>query len=246
MSIPARRFDALGLVRLAVAGQLLLGLVGVAVWFWLRILEPDTPSPAVARGVVDALPAAIDSAYPTALDRARTWRSDARLLSASQQIDWPLGDPPPGPVTHLPAGGWLTYVFVSNWEHPLDAWDAVSLAITIERSGGTLILDEPLTWPDPPASPPPLLDTYPTTSTAAVLAAEHAGGTDFRRACPAVRHTTRVGLITDPTGPAWLVTYRDDRSHPTGDPNDLEFRIDTQTSQILSSTDRSTPCDPEP
>lgn len=243
MTTAARRLDPALLVRSALAVQLVVGLVGVAFWQWSRAQEPETPEPSVQTGLVGTLPAGIETAYPVALDRARRWRDDARLLSASQQVDWPLGDLAPGPVTDIPSGGWLTYVFISGWQHPLGTWEAVSLSVTVERSGGAVILGEPLTWTNEPTVPPPLLATYPVSSTAAVVAAEAAAGTAFRHGCPAVRHTTRLGLLNGASGPEWVVTYLDDRPGLTGEPNDLKIRIDVGSAQVLSVVDHSLPCD---
>ena len=243
MALDPRRLDPSRLVQFALTVQLVVGLLGVAFWQWTRAQEPETPAPEVETGLIASLPAGIETAYPAVLDRARRWRDDARLLSASQQIDWPLGDLPPGPVTDIPSGGWLTYVFVSDWRHPLGAWEAVSWSVTVERSGGAIVSGEPLTWTEEPAFTSPALATYPVSSTAAVVAAETAAGTAFRRACPAVRHTTRVGLLAGASGPEWLVTYPDDRPGQAGEPNDLEIRIDVRSAQVLSVVDRSLPCD---
>ena len=243
MAVSGRRLDPTLLVRLAVAVQLVVGLVGIAFWQWNRAQDPETPEPNLEIGLIASLPAGIDTAYPVALERARRWRDDARLLSASQQVDWPLGDGAPDPVTVIPSGGWLNYVFVSQWRHPLGTWETVSLSLTVERSGRAIILGEPLTWTDEPAISAPALANYPVSTTAAIVAAEAVAGTEFRRGCPTVRHTTRVGLLGGSSGPEWLVTYLDDRPGLTGEPNDLEIRIDVRSGQVLTVVDRSLPCD---
>lgn len=143
--------------------------------------------PAVAQDV--PRPVTLESAYPFALERAKQWDGNARLVLVSAQIDWPL-DVSPGPVQNVAGGGWLTYVFVRE----RGDGDAASLGLLIERFSGRIVQERTVDWGEP--APEERLDfsAIPVSSVDAILAAERARGTEFRRSCPDARHQTRLSL----------------------------------------------------
>jgi hypothetical protein len=170
------------------AVELVLAAAGAWLWTSATIADesprgdPPTLPPEVPR------PLTLETGYPLVAERARGWDEQARLILVSGQLDWPL-DVPPGPLRELPGGGWLTYVFVRDREG-----QAESLSMLVERYSGTVVQERVAPWGGPaPAGNLDLL-ALPTSSTDAVVAAEAAGGTEFRRACPGARHQTRISL----------------------------------------------------
>lgn len=230
-------------VRLLLARQLALAILGAGVWQWTQAWKPPLPDdPGPVAGTM-ILPATIEGAYPAALARAQRWREEARLLSASQQIDWPLDQASEEAVEAIPSNGWLTYVFVAPVPGPFGEERAASVSVVVERTSGAVVFGEVVGWDTPPAGEAPALSTYPVTSTGAVLAAEDAGGTGYRRACPVHRHLTRVGLVAGQRGgPEWLVTYIGARK---GDRNGLVIRVDAGTGKVTSFEDHSISCEDE-
>jgi hypothetical protein len=206
-------------IRLALAGlaalQLVLATVGIARWGLSSLASEPLPSPRPELPVDVPRPVTLESAYPLARERANQWARDAELILVSAQIDWPL-EVPPGPVTEVPGGGWLTYVFVR--ERP---GDDEALGLLIERYSGRIVQETISRWGAP--GPRVALDllSLPVSSTDALLAAEAAGGTEFRRFCPQARHQTRISLghappmlgdgTEDTTGLSWFLGYRDVR-----------------------------------
>ena len=217
------------------ATQLVLAAVGVGLWARQTFAGDDQPAVRPTLPAEVPRPVTLESGYPLALARAQQWADDARLIMVSAQVDWPL-DVPPGPPREVPGGGWLTYVFVRERDG-----EAESLGVLIERYSGAIVQDEEAEWGGP--APTGALDLlgYPVDSLAALVAAEGAGGTDFRRECPTARHQTRLSLGLAPVdlagatlvppgtpvpeaspiatpppadpaaGPTWLVGYRDVR-----------------------------------
>ena len=158
------------------------------------------------------------------------------------QVDWPW-DPPPPVVTTVPGTGWLTYVFVAPWDPALGREEAASLTVLIDRLSGEVAVQTTLGWEKAPEFTPSATAAT-VTSTAAVLVAEAAGGTEFRRACPNRRHLTRVSLVEPGEGaalpPHWLVTYEDtDQPGQHG----LEARIDAVTAEVLEVESEAPPCE---
>jgi hypothetical protein len=226
---PVRRRSTIVLVALAVAIAA-LAVAGLVVWRLLPDAPPapplPPPDPAVTR------PATLESALATAERQARAWRPDAQLLRASEQVDWPW-DVPAGPTTIVPGTGWIDYVFIAPWQVPGRGPGAATLSLTVERLSAQIVDQSVQPWetapPFPKPEPPPAID-----STQALLAAERAGGTDYRRACPDQRHMTRISLVdASPAWPRhWVVTYQD-----THEPalNGMLLRVDAATGKILSS-----------
>jgi hypothetical protein len=205
------------LVGLA-ALQVLLAAAGLGWWGWHALATEPLPATLPELGAEVPRPVTLESAFPLARQRADQWDRGARLILVSAQIDWPL-EVPPGPLTEPPGGGWLTYVFVRE-----RAGDDEALGLLIERYSGRIARETVSTW----GAPGPLVELdllgLPTSSTSALLAAEAAGGTEFRRFCPDARHQTRVSLgyaplsLTNGTdravsGPSWLLGYRDVRDN---------------------------------
>ena len=212
-----RRGHAL-VVGLLVA-QVLLAAAGA--WSWARstLAQGQVGSGAPAMAPVVPRPVNIESALPFAAARAGEWAANARLVLVSAQLDWPL-DVPPGPTRGLPGGGWLTYVFVRERDG-----EAESLGLLIERYSGAIVQERVVAWGGPAPSDRLDVGSLPVDSAAALMAAEGAGGTEFRRDCPQARHQTRIslgisGAVTEPTpaatpttvtGAVWLLGYRDVR-----------------------------------
>jgi hypothetical protein len=216
-------------VALLVQGAL-AGLA-LAVWLWTPEAPSPPPPPPPGAGPV-SLPATLEDGLAVAWEQARAWRSDARLLSATMQVDWPW-QAPPAVVTEVPGTGWLTYVFVAPWQPPGRGPGAATLSVVVERLSGRVTLQTTLGWEYPPATPPVVATPRPAVSTiAAIKLAEAAGGTAFRRACPHYRHVTRVSLVDQGEWPPhWLVTYEDARRP---DRNGLLFRIGAASPDILA------------
>lgn len=194
-------------IGLLLAAQVGLVMGGLAVWAWV----PDAPAPPVlGPTVAETWPASLESASPVAAAAAAAWLPEARLMHAVLQIDWPWEEPPAGQSEPVAATGWVDYVFAAPWTGPGRPPGGATLSLLVERLTGEIVFQETAAWEVMPArhvSPAP-----DVTSLDAAVAAEAAGGTEFRYACPVQRHVSRVSLVT-PTGapPHWLVTYEDVR-----------------------------------
>jgi hypothetical protein len=231
---PDRRRSMIAVVALAIVAAA-LAVAGLVVWRLLPDAPPPPPlpppDPAVSR------PATLESALATAERQALAWRPNARLMAASEQVDWPW-DVPPGPATIVPGTGWIDFVFVAPWQAPGRGPGAATLSLTIERLSAQIVAQSAQPWETAPtlpkAEPPPAID-----SNQAMLAAERAGGTDYRRACPDQRHMARLSLVdASAAWPRhWLVTYQD-----THEPalNGMLVRIDAATGAVLA-TERPVP-----
>jgi hypothetical protein len=228
--------------RRVVAGllvlQVLIGTVGIGAWRATSASAPAVPTVGAGGTAPAVLPATLESGREIALGRADAWQAGARLFGATMQVDWPW-EPPPVRVTSVPGTGWLTYVFVAPW-HPAGRREqAASLSVLIERLSGSVRAETSRGW----GEAPPSEGATPAvvSSTAAVLAAEAAGGTGFRRGCPAYRHMTRVSLVTGTAWPAhWLVTYEDMRAPGR---HGLEVRVDAATAKVLEMASDAPPCE---
>ncbi len=211
--------------------QLIFGIAGAAVWLAGRLADPAVLPELTQVADPGAGPATLESALPVAHSRARLWNERAELVAVSAQFDWPL-EVPPDPPTAVPAGGWLTYVFsVPNPDRA--EGDLPTFTVRIERHRASVV-DERVVEPGirQPASPP-LLNTYPTNSSQALLLAEQHGGTVFRRGCPPERSLSRISLdTTDPLKHRWTITYLDARSP---DQNALLVRVDAQTGEVTEA-----------
>ena len=225
---------------LLLAFQVVVAGLAFAVWIWTPN-APPTPSLPTAGLTPIARPASFESAFPLAWEQARAWNPDARLLSATLQVDWPWDPVPPGVVTAVPGTGWITFVFVAPWQPPGRGAGAASLSVVVERLSGRILQQSSLGWEYVPATPIAVatpLTTIPSTT--AVLVAEAAGGASFRRACPPLRHVTRVALETDQGYPPhWLITYEDSRA-PDG--HGLRVRVDAITAEVLEVDQAAPAC----
>ena len=237
-----RRATPERVMRLLLIGQVLLAAIGIAVWRWSGpSAPPPPPVPTAEPLALLATPATLETGLDVAWRQARAWREGAQLLYATMQVDWPWDPVPPGAVTRVPGTGWLTYVFVAPWHSPGRRIEAASLSILVERLSGAVAAQTTLDWEQAPNLPPPPA-TPAVPSTAAVLTAEAAGGTAFRRGCPIDRHLTRVSLVTGTDLPThWVVTYQDARKP---EHHGLVVRVDATTGKVLSSVAGDVPpCD---
>jgi hypothetical protein len=185
--------------------QVVLALVGAGLWLRATYADDELSGerPLPAADVVS--PVTLESALPLAIERASEWDEGARLVLAGAQLDWPL-EVPPGPVRDLPGGGWLTYVFVRAGDG-----DAESLSLLIERHSGAIVQEAVANWGGSAPAGALDLSSYAIGSVDALVAAENAGGTEFRRECPEARHLTRVSLSSADPAPIWFFGYRDIR-----------------------------------
>jgi hypothetical protein len=157
------------------------------------------------------------------------------------QVDWPWQPPPPGVVTDIPGTGWLTYVFIAPWQPPGRGPGAATLSVVVDRLSGRVAAQTTLGWEHAPAAPSVIATPTATVpSSTAIILAEAAGGTTFRRACPQFRHVTRISLVDQPGVPAfWLVTYEDSRQP---DRHGLLLRIGAVTPGVLATADDAPEC----
>jgi hypothetical protein len=243
------------LLYVLVGAQLVLAGLGAARWY-NAVFDDPLPDQRPVLSPATPKPVTLESAYPLAAERALQWDEDARLIMVSAQIDWPLSVPP-GPLRELPGGGWLTYVFVRD----IDG-EGQSLGLLIERYSGVIVDEAIADWGGPAPDGSLDLGALPVGSMSALVSAESAGGTEFRRSCPAARHETRLSLDlgsqhgdggsfaqatpvagqgtpapTEAAAPVWLVGYRDVRD---GGRSPLQFRVDSQTA-TASSESRAVP-----
>jgi len=188
-------------------------------------------APVLARG------AALEAGVAAAGRQAEAWQSGAGggLLSASMQVDWPW-DPPPARPRTLPPTGWLTVVLLAPADS--EGGETASLSLVIDRLTGEIVAQDVVAWPTAPPLPPrpsPAVD-----SATALLAAEGAGGTNFRRACPIERHASRVSLLAAAgADPVWLVTYEDARQPARAG---LEVRVDAGSGAALAVEESAPAC----
>jgi len=209
------------------AGQVAIVAFGLVLWRATGETAPPLPAGAVlASGAT--IETGLLAAERQSVGGEGEGEGKARLLHATMQVDWPW-EPPPSRVTALPPTGWLTYAFLVSAEDQED--DGAAASVLIDRLTGEIVAQDRIDWPSPPG-PPRSLPTV--SSTTALLAAEAAVGTAFRRACPAERHLTRVAplLPAAPSEPAtWLITYEDSRQR--GRPG-LTVRVDGTSAAVLA------------
>lgn len=221
--------------------QLVLGAIGIGAWQVARANAPALPDgPPPEPDASFQLPATLESAYPFAQERARSWRDDATLLAVSEQIEWP-GDAPIDGTMTVASGGWLTYVFIAPWRQRGQSTGAASFSVRIDRSGGAIFDERVTRWKFEPDARIPIPGSYRMDSTMVALTAEVTGGKAFRDACPRRRHVSRMALDVAASGATvWTVGYLDDRFP---DQYALTVTIDAQSGQIGEVVDRSRPCD---
>jgi hypothetical protein len=150
--------------------------------------QPESLPPLDARAHDVGQPSGLESLAAVARTRATVWRSDAGLMTASLQIDWPL-DAGQGNAAEIPAGGWASFAFYS------DSPDGAVLSILMERTSGAIMHETLVPWPGEALRPTMLvLDGAATDSLTALMAAELSAGRAYRLACPDRRHATYVSL----------------------------------------------------
>lgn len=228
-------------VRRILAGMLAAAVVlSLAGLLWWRLVPDAPPTPPLPRpGPAEASATTFEEAVAIAQAQADAWLPGARLLNATMQVDWPWRVPG-GRVTDLPATGWVTAVFLAPWDAPPGRNEtAASLSVVLERLSRQIVLQETLGWETaalPAATPTPGVD-----ATVASILAERAGGTAFRRACPDLRHLSRIGLVSNAPGlpQHWLVTYEDSRRPEL---HGLLLRIDAATGEVLDRVEDAPPC----
>lgn len=229
-------------IWILLALQIVLAGGALGAWVRSRELAPQPSTlPPMRYGPANTGPASLESAYPLAVAEAQRWNSDAELLSAEEEIDWPVTAQDPT-AEDAPAGGWLVYVFVAPYDHFGLNTSAATLSVLIERNGVTIANRQTEAWeyaPKPLAVQPVNLKI---SSTAALTAAESAVGRAFREDCPAARHVTRIGLGAGADGaPLWTVTYTQDRDDGN---NALTIPINAQTGAVGPIADRAPACGP--
>ncbi len=222
------------LLLLLVAVQVLLGAAGIGLWRWSVRMAPEPPPPAAMPPI--ARPVTIETAAEAAWSHARAWRADARLLSATMQVDWPW-DPPPPALDTIPDTGWLTYVFAAPWDAALRRDEAASLSLLIDRVSGEVIVQSTRGWEQAPPFTAEIAAPAVPSSTA-ILVAEAISGTEFRRDCPAYRHLSRISLTPGPPA-AWLITYEDVRQR---EQHGLIVQADATTGTVISVTGTAPAC----
>jgi hypothetical protein len=213
--------------------QVSIALVGVAPWAWATFADEAMPVLEARLPPETPRPIWLEAARPLVTEVARDWDEDARLALISAQIDWPV-DAAGAASGELPSGGWLTYVFVRE-----TAGGAIeSLSVQVERYGGAVTGRTTAEWGGEGLAPTRGLDlpALAISSEAALVAAEAAGGAEFRRACPAARHLTRVTLGpargqggADPPTLVWLFGYRDVRDRGQ---TPLFLEVDAMTGEV--------------
>lgn len=228
------------ILALLLGAALLLAIAGVVLW---RVI-PDAPAPPPLPGrelpLAGATPVpvfALEDAEPMTDRQAERWLPGTRLLNASMQVDWPWFVDPDD--RSLPATGWITAVYLAPWQQPFTGKQAASLSLVVERLSGQIVLQTALGWetapPMPSVTPAPAID-----SRTASLLAEDAAGRQFRGACPAQRHTSRISLSRAAGLPEhWLVTYDDTRDPAAAG---LLVRVDAATGEILHKRESAPAC----
>jgi hypothetical protein len=195
-------------------------------------LEPEVP---IIPEVAIAGPLDLEGAAALGLAIAREWRSDAVLVNAGMQVDWP-DDMVNRVPTELPRGGWALLRYLSGND---------ILALRIDRGSGVVVETELQTLTDSDAA---LLASQAidfqrasTSSTTAILATEAAYGQRYRAACPERRRATWISVLADGNAgdPAWFVRYRDN-----GDPErtTLSVRINWATGDIFDGVNTNPTC----
>jgi hypothetical protein len=181
------------------------------------------------------VPLDLEEIWPFASSVATNWRSDASLVRASMQMDWPgeAGSPPAG---QLPIGGWIFMTFLSS--------DGL-MTMRIDRGSGVIVdtevLDIDAKFRDAFSTTPIDFSAAKTSSGTAASAAEVAYGSTFRSACPDLRHTSWIAVQVDPATGAtsWHIEYesRGDQPQPS-----MTMDVDWQTADIRNVENATEPC----
>jgi hypothetical protein len=225
---------ALALVLLVIVAQ--IGIAAYAIATDTSEAEPDVPI-VPATGITSPLD--LEAAAVLGLDIARDWRSDAILVNAGMQVDWPDDSIEQLPA-ELPRGGWAILRYLSGGD---------MLTLRVDRGSGVVVETELLRLAEEDAAhlAAHAIDFVraSTNSATAVLAAEAAYGQRYRAACPERRRESWVGVITDESGgrPAWFVRYQDNGQRET---TTLSVRIDWASGDVYDVVDLDPNCFEEP
>jgi hypothetical protein len=181
---------------------------------------------------------AIEQVLPQATDVALAWRSDAVLVRAMMQVDWPQ-DGSVTPVGELPPGGWVLLGFLSGQD---------LLTMRIERGGG-LIVQQAVTPLGKEEAAAYLANQADLTqakqsSADAAIAFDIANGRAFRDACPERRGQSFIQSQRSPISGewTWTVTYMNRRQN---DPTEyMSGEMNWVTGTIANLQNEDAPCDP--
>lgn len=190
-----RSWKLSGLILVAIIVQ-----IGFGLRYWQGQLDGDVTErrPLVTSPHDVGMPSSLESLYAVAVGHASEWRPDARLMTASLQVDWPV-DGLQQDQPRVPGGGWATFAFYSE-----SAGEPEVMSVLLERYSGAIIQERVTAWPGEDLVPATLsLEAVNTGSLTALVSAELTSGQDFRLACPDRRHQTHVSL-----------TWADHRAEP--------------------------------
>jgi hypothetical protein len=214
---------------------IIVGQIGVAAFVIASEDDESEPDAPVIPSVEISSPLDLEAAASLGIEVARKWRSNAVLINAGMQVDWPA-DMVDSVPTELPRGGWALLRYLSG--------DDI-LTLRIDRGSGVVVETELLTLSGSDAatlaSQAIDFQLASTNSTTAILATEAAYGRQYRAACPERRRSTWVSVVTDTDSgqPAWFVRYRDN-----GDPDrtSLSVRIDWAAGDIFDAVNSNPTC----
>ena len=115
-----------GLLVCAAIVVIQLGLLGYAV---SRASTPTRLASPIRPTTEPQFPLDLEGIWPFASNVATSWKSDAALVRANMQLDWPgeAGNPP---AKQLPIGGWIFMTFLSS--------DGL-LTMRIDRGSGLIV-----------------------------------------------------------------------------------------------------------
>jgi len=221
-----------GLLVCAAIVVIQLGLLGYAV---SRASTPTRLASPIRPTTEPQFPLDLEGIWPFASNVATGWKSDAALVRANMQLDWPgeAGNPPAG---QLPIGGWIFMTFLSS--------DGL-LTMRIDRGSGVIvdteILDIDSRFRDAFPATPIDFSLAKTSSGTAASAAEVAHGTEFRSACPDQRHTSWLAVQTDSStgATAWHIEYESRGEQPQPS---MTLDVDWITADIRNVENATEPC----
>jgi len=188
--------------------------------------------PVAMTAPIQALPLTLETGQSTAANMARTWKANARLVSAVMRVEWTEDT---GPTDFaMPSGGWVVYLFDSGES---------TLSLYLDRRTGALITSA--TGESGEGQWETLdFNAFPRKSTTALLTANVLEGASYRGACPATRSSALVALWLAPDGAGatratWTVTYGDSRFEGT---HDVVVQLDATSGNVTETERRDRPC----
>ena len=221
---------AVTIVVAILAGQ--VALTGIA---FTRADAPDQLTTPIHPSTEPDRPVDFEGVWLFASKVAADWRSDAKLVRATMQIDWPL-EPQPEQFAELPQGGWILLAFLSKGE---------LLTMRLDRGSGTIVETRLLALVeasrDAYAAAAIDFEQASTTSGTAARAADAAYGSEYRAACPEMRFVSWLTVAREPvTGqPVWRITYETRAEEPQPS---MMLDVDWQTGDILNVTNATADC----